>query len=246
MEKIYGINTISLLLKHNAQIVQQIWYAVGNSNVRITELLEIARSKGITISPRPKTELDKITDYANHQNLIATIIPAEIKSENTLTKIIQDTTTAPLILALDGITDPHNLGACLRSAAAFGVNAVIIPKDKSATLNATVRKVASGAADLVPVIAVTNLARCFDNLRKSGLWIFGAAGEATQSIYQQDLSCPLVMVMGSEGKGLRRLTREKCDYLVNIPIDNTIASLNVSVATGICLSEITRQRTITS
>jgi len=243
MEKVYGIHAVSAILKYKPQAIQQIWYALDNSNARVSELLEIARNSAITISPRPKFELDKIANGV-HQNLIAQIKKAQILPENILQQIIDNATKPPLFLILDGVTDPHNLGACLRSALAFGVDAVIVPKDKSASLNETVRKVASGAADLVPFVAVTNLARCLDNLRKLGIWIFGTAGESSSSIYQQDLCVPVALVMGSEGFGLRRLTREKCDYLVNIPITN-IASLNVSVATGVCLAEVIRQRSMT-
>src|SRR5690606_37196623 len=137
---------------------------------------------------------------------------------------------------------PHNLGACLRTADAAGALAVILPKDKSATLNATVRKVACGAAEVVPLVAVTNLARCLEKLQKRGLWVVGTAGEAEQELYDQDLSGPLVVVMGAEGRGMRRLTREHCDFLVKLPMAGSVSSLNVSVATGICLCEVVRQR----
>jgi 23S rRNA (guanosine2251-2'-O)-methyltransferase len=149
---------------------------------------------------------------------------------------------APLILVLDGITDPHNFGACLRSADAAGVDAVIVPKDKSAPLNATVRKVACGAAETVPVYAVTNLARSLAALKDRGIWLAGLAGEGAVSLTQQDLTGPLGIVMGSEGEGLRRLTRDACDYLVSIPMAGSVSSLNVSVATGVTLFEAVRQR----
>ena len=153
-----------------------------------------------------------------------------------------DAEGAPLLLVLDGVTDPHNLGACLRTADAAGALAVIIPKDKSATLNATVRKVACGAAEVIPLVAVTNLARTLEKLQQRGLWIVGTAGEAEQEIYEQDLSGPIVLVMGAEGKGMRRLTREHCDFLVRLPMAGSVSSLNVSVATGVCLFEALRQR----
>ncbi len=148
----------------------------------------------------------------------------------------------PLLLVLDGVTDPHNLGACLRTADAAGVHAVIIPKDKSATLNSTVRKVACGAAEVVPLVAVTNLARALEKLRQKGLWVVGTAGDAEQTLYQQDMTGPLIVVMGAEGTGMRRLTREHCDFLVNLPMQGSVSSLNVSVATGVCLFEAQRQR----
>ena len=143
---------------------------------------------------------------------------------------------------LDEVTDPHNLGACLRSADAAGVDAVIVPKDRSAPLNLTVRKVASGAAETVPLFAVTNLSRTLKDLQQRGIWLCGTAGEAEKTLYQQDLTGPLAILMGSEGKGLRRLTRETCDYLVSIPMAGAVSSLNVSVAAGICLFEAVRQR----
>jgi 23S rRNA (guanosine2251-2'-O)-methyltransferase len=147
-------------------------------------------------------------------------------------------------LVLDEITDPHNLGACLRSAGAAGVHAVIIPRDRSANLNATVRKVASGAAETVNLVVVTNLARCLQQLKERGIWLVGTDANAEKSLYEQELSGPLALVMGSEGRGLRRLTREKCDFLVSIPMPGVVSSLNVSVATGILLFEAIRQRHI--
>ena len=147
-----------------------------------------------------------------------------------------------MLLVLDGVTDPHNLGACLRSADAAGALAVIVPKDKSATLTPVVRKVACGAAEVIPLVAVTNLARTLEKLQQRGLWVVGTAGEAEVSIYDQDLTGPTILIMGAEGKGMRRLTREHCDYLVNLPMAGSVSSLNVSVATGVCLFEAQRQR----
>jgi 23S rRNA (guanosine2251-2'-O)-methyltransferase len=168
--------------------------------------------------------------------------PVAAKSEKELGVLLDSLDRAPLLLVLDGITDPHNLGACLRSADAAGVDAVIIPKDKSATLNATVHKVASGAAETVPLFAVSNLARCLESLQRRGIWLVGTADETGKSLFDQDLTGALALVMGSEGRGLRRLTRERCDYLVAIPMAGKLSSLNVSVATGVCLFEALRQR----
>jgi len=147
-----------------------------------------------------------------------------------------------LILVLDGVTDPHNFGACLRSADAAGVHLVITAKDRSVGLTATARKVACGAAETVPVCQVTNLVRGIETLKDAGIWIAGAAGEATETLYQIDFTGPMAIIMGAEGSGLRRLTREKCDYLMNIPMSGEVSSLNVSVATGVCLYEVVRQR----
>jgi len=159
-----------------------------------------------------------------------------------LEEVLERTETPPLILVLDGVTDPHNLGACLRTADAAGATAVVVPKDKSATLTPVVRKVACGAAEVIPLVAVTNLSRTLEKLQQRGLWVVGTAGEAEQEIYQQDLTGPLVMIMGAEGKGMRRLTREHCDFLVKLPMAGSVSSLNVSVATGVCLFEAVRQR----
>jgi 23S rRNA (guanosine2251-2'-O)-methyltransferase len=156
--------------------------------------------------------------------------------------LLDRTEGPPLILVLDGVTDPHNLGACLRTADAAGALAVIVPKDKSATLTPTVRKVACGAAEVIPLVAVTNLARTLEKLQQRGLWVVGTAGEAEQELYQQDLTGPTILIMGAEGKGMRRLTREHCDYLVRLPMAGSVSSLNVSVATGVCLFEALRQR----
>ena len=159
-----------------------------------------------------------------------------------LNELLDRTEGAPLILVLDGVTDPHNLGACLRTADAAGALAVIVPKDKSATLTPTVRKVACGAAEVIPLVAVTNLAATLKKLQQRGLWIVGTAGEAEQELYEQDLTGPTILIMGAEGKGMRRLTREHCDYLVRLPMAGSVSSLNVSVATGVCLFEALRQR----
>jgi 23S rRNA (guanosine2251-2'-O)-methyltransferase len=167
---------------------------------------------------------------------------APVIGENELPEFLDALPHPAFLLILDGIQDPHNLGACLRTADAAGVDAVILPRDRSAPLNATVRKVACGAAEFVPVVRVTNLARIMRAIRDRGIWVYGAAGEAESTLYQTDLSGPLALVLGGEGKGLRRLTREHCDGLVSIPLDGSVSSLNVSVATGVCLFEARRQR----
>jgi len=178
--------------------------------------------------------------------VVAEVSPSQVWGEPMLDELLDRSEAPPLLLVLDGVTDPHNLGACLRTADAAGALAVIVPKDKSATLNATVRKVACGAAEVVPLVAVTNLARTLEKLQKRGVWIVGTAGEASQELYSQDLSGPIALVMGAEGKGMRRLTREHCDYLVRLPMAGSVSSLNVSVATGVCLFEALRQRRATS
>ena len=185
---------------------------------------------------------------ARHQGVIAELrtgpdgSPHDLRwSEARLLEAVRGQARA-LVLVLDGVTDPHNLGACLRSADAAGATAVVIPKDRAADLTGAVRKVACGAAESVPLVRVTNLARCLDKLQAAGLWLFGAADEAREDLYAKDLTGPLALLVGSEGGGLRRLTRERCDFLVRLPMAGAVSSLNVSVATGICLFEIARQR----
>ena len=185
---------------------------------------------------------------ARHQGVIAALragpdgSPHDLRwSEARLLEALRGQARA-LVLVLDGVTDPHNLGACLRSADAAGATAVVIPKDRAADLTGAVRKVACGATESVPLVRVTNLARCLDKLQAAGLWLFGAAGEAREDLYAKDLTGPLALLVGSEGSGLRRLTRERCDFLVRLPMAGAVSSLNVSVATGICLFEIARQR----
>merc|ERR1712000_709071 len=194
------------------------------------------------ISEVDKGLLNQKADEGNHQGIIAWRKPVQNKSEKHLPDILDAISGTPLVLILDGVTDPHNLGACLRTADAAGAHVVIAPKDKSAPLNATAAKVACGAAEAVPYIQVTNLARTMKDLQERGIWIVGTAGEAEQTIYQHDLTGPMAIVMGAEGPGMRRLTREHCDYLANIPMAGEVSSVNVSVATGICLFEAVRQR----
>jgi len=178
----------------------------------------------------------------NHQGVAARAKPVQAKGENELLSQLDALDGAPLLLVLDTITDPHNLGACLRTADAAGVHAVIAPKDKAVGITATVSKVACGAAESVPFYQVTNLARTLKELQDRGIWLFGTAGEASESVYKTDLKGPIAIVMGAEGKGLRRLTREACDHLIHIPMAGDVSSLNVSVATGVCLFEAVRQR----
>ena len=169
--------------------------------------------------------------------------PVGVKTEDDLFEIIEKLDGDPFLLILDGIQDPHNLGACLRSADAAGVHAVIAPKDRSATLTDTVRHVASGAAENIAFVQVTNLARTMEELKLAGVWMVGTTDTGKQSLYEVDMKGPLAIVMGAEGKGLRRLTAEKCDFLAKIPMAGSLECLNVTVATGVCLFEALRQRT---
>jgi 23S rRNA (guanosine2251-2'-O)-methyltransferase len=191
---------------------------------------------------RDGRELDQLSGQERHQGAIARLKPAGIQGEGFLDELLDKVGPQPFVLVLDGVQDPHNLGACLRSADAAGVHAVVVPRDRAAGLSPTVRKVASGAAETIPLVQVVNLARTLRHLKDRGLWLVGAAGEADKDLYTADFKGPLALVMGSEGEGLRRLTREACDFLVRIPMRGTVESLNVSVATGVLLFEAVRQR----
>ncbi|MBF8722223.1 23S rRNA (guanosine(2251)-2'-O)-methyltransferase RlmB [Pseudomonas guariconensis] len=241
LEKIYGVHAVQGLLQHHPKRVKQIWLSEGRSEPRVQALLELAAENRVPVGQAERRELDAWVEGV-HQGVVAEVSPSQVWGEAMLDEMLERAEQPPLILVLDGVTDPHNLGACLRTADAAGATAVVIPKDKSATLTAVVRKVACGAAEVIPLVAVTNLARTLEKLQQRGLWIVGTAGEAEQELYQQDLTGPIAIVMGAEGKGMRRLTREHCDFLVKLPMAGSVSSLNVSVATGVCLFEAVRQR----
>lgn len=241
LEKIYGVHAVEALLRHHPKRVKQIWLADSRSEPRVQALLELAAQNRVTVGQAERREMDAWVDGV-HQGVVAEVSPSQVWGEAMLEELLDRTEGAPLILVLDGVTDPHNLGACLRTADAAGALAVVVPKDKSATLTPAVRKVACGAAEVIPLVAVTNLARTLEKLQQRGLWVVGTAGEAEQELYQQDLTGPTILIMGAEGKGMRRLTREHCDFLVKLPMAGSVSSLNVSVATGVCLFEAVRQR----
>ncbi|MBA4243253.1 23S rRNA (guanosine(2251)-2'-O)-methyltransferase RlmB [Ectopseudomonas hydrolytica] len=241
LEKVYGVHAVEALLRHHPKRVKQLWLAESRQAPRIQPMLELAAQHRVPVGHKERQELDEWAEGV-HQGVVAEVSPSQVWGENMLDELLERSEGVPLLLVLDGVTDPHNLGACLRTADAAGAQAVIVPKDKSATLNATVRKVACGAAEVIPLVAVTNLARTLEKLQKKGLWVVGTAGEAEQELYQLDMTGPTVLVMGAEGKGMRRLTREHCDYLVKLPMGGSVSSLNVSVATGVCLFEAVRQR----
>ncbi|MCM2320472.1 23S rRNA (guanosine-2'-O-)-methyltransferase RlmB [compost metagenome] len=240
-ERVYGVHAVEALLRHHPKRVKQLWLAEGRQDPRVQALVQLAGAARVPVGQRERRELDEWAEGV-HQGVVAEVSPSQVWGENFLEELLARKESVPLLLVLDGVTDPHNLGACLRTADAAGVQAVIVPRDKSATLNATVRKVACGAAEVIPLVAVTNLARTLEKLQQQGLWIVGTAGEATQEIYDLDLRGPTVLVMGAEGSGMRRLTREHCDYLAKLPMGGSVSSLNVSVATGVCLFEAVRQR----
>lgn len=240
-EWLYGLHAMQSVLENEPERVIELFVLKGRNDERLANIVNQARRFGVSVQFCQRKALDDKVQGEQHQGVVARAKPARVLDEADLDQVL-DKHEQPFLLVLDGVTDPHNLGACLRTADAAGVHAVVVPKDKSASLTGTVRKVACGAAEVLPLIQVTNLSRTLKHLQDKGLWIIGTAGEADQMIYDAKLTGPTALVMGAEGKGMRRLTRENCDELVKLPMAGTVSSLNVSVATGICLYEIVRQR----
>lgn len=239
---IVGINPVEGALSNDAERVREVLVEQGQRNARVQALAEQARALKIPVHHRPRDQLDKLAGEARHQGVVALYEPPPMAHEGDLAKLMERDGANTLVLVLDGVTDPHNLGACLRSAAAAGVTAVIVPKDRAVGLTPVVRRASAGGADRVPLIAVTNLARTLRELKDAGVWITGLAGDTDTSIYGVDFKGPVALVLGSEGEGMRRLTRELCDFVAKIPMPGTMESLNVSVATGVVLFEALRQR----
>ncbi|MCF1426506.1 MAG: 23S rRNA (guanosine(2251)-2'-O)-methyltransferase RlmB [Shewanella sp.] len=240
-ELIFGIHAVESVLKRSPERVLELFLMQGRLDERVAPLVRLATEYGISMPQTSRKVLDEKAGSTQHQGIIARVKPARALNEHDLDDLLA-ATELPFLLILDGVTDPHNLGACLRNADAAGVHGIIVPKDNAVSLTATVSKVACGAAETVPLFQVTNLARTMRHLQDKGVWIIGTAGEADCNLYQADLKGSLAVAMGAEGKGLRRLTRECCDTLVSIPMAGSVSSLNVSVATGICLFEVVRQR----
>lgn len=239
---IVGINPVEGALSNDAERVREVLVDQGQRNARVQALAEQAKALKIPVHHRPRDQLDKLAGEARHQGVVALYEPPPMAHEGDLAKLMERDGANTLVLVLDGVTDPHNLGACLRSAAAAGVTAVIVPKDRAVGLTPVVRRASAGGADRVPLIAVTNLARTLRELKDAGVWITGLAGDTDTSIYGVDFKGPVALVLGSEGEGMRRLTRELCDFVAKIPMPGTMESLNVSVATGVVLFEALRQR----
>jgi 23S rRNA (guanosine2251-2'-O)-methyltransferase len=237
---VYGIHAVMRRLQQSPRQCVAL-LCVDRRNPRIVELIDLASDAGVEVRFEKRELLTKLGDSSKHQGcLLQTIETAPLVDfQQCLDSIGPDS----LLLVLDGVQDPHNLGACLRSADACGVDAVLIPRDRAVKVNATVRKVAAGGAESVPVIEVTNIARSLKELKQAGVWIYGTSDHASASLYDHDYRGPIALVMGGEGSGLRRLTMESCDHLVKLPMRGQVESLNVSVATGICLYEILRSRT---
>jgi 23S rRNA (guanosine2251-2'-O)-methyltransferase len=238
---VYGLHAVRSLLTRDPQRVARVYLQHGRHDARADEIERLARAAGRTVERIEAKLLQARLGEAVHQGVVAEVAPLAPWSEDDLLEAVTKT-AAPLLLALDGVQDPHNLGACLRTADACGVLALIVPRDRAAPLNATARKVAAGAAETTPVATVTNLARTLGLLKGAGLWIVGADADAPQQAHQIDLTGGRVLVMGAEGTGLRQLTRRHCDWLVRLPSVGAVESLNVSVATGMLLYEALRQR----
>lgn len=228
------------MLSKDPERIISLMFIQGSLNSRQQAVLDSAQALGLNCQALDKKALDQLSS-GQHQGIILSCKAMPALNEGALLKLLEEQDN-PLLLILDGVTDPHNLGACLRTADAAGVAAVIAPKDKSASINATVRKVACGAAETVPFVQVTNLVRTMKKLQQAGVWLAGTSGDSDTSLYDADLSGPIAIVMGAEGDGVRRLTAENCDFLLNIPMAGFVSSLNVSVATGVCLFEAVRQR----
>jgi 23S rRNA (guanosine2251-2'-O)-methyltransferase len=239
---IVGINPVEGALSNDAERVRELLVENGQRNPRVHELAERAKALKIPVHHRPREQLDRLAGAARHQGVAALYEPPPMAGEHDLPRLLEQAGGAALVLVLDGVTDPHNLGACLRSAAAANVTAVVVPKDRAVGLTPVVRRASAGGADRVPLVAVTNLARTLRELKEAGVWITGLAGDTAQSLYDLDLAGPVALVLGSEGDGLRRLTRETCDFVAKIPMPGAMESLNVSVAAGVVLFEALRQR----
>ncbi len=241
-EFIFGLHSVQAILKTAPQRILNIYVLQGRHDVRLQKILHSAQINGIAVATSARQKLDEMCQDENHQGIVAVCTPGEIQDETFLFTLLENLSEPAFLLILDGVTDPHNLGACIRSAEAAGVHAVIAPKDKSVGLTPVARKVACGAAEVLPFITVTNLARTLHKLQDKGVWLYGTSGDAEKSIYETSLKGSIAILMGAEGEGMRRLTAETCDHLMNIPMAGMVSSLNVSVAAGVCLFEAVRQR----
>ena len=242
--KLFGLHSVQAALDYSPKKIHNAWVDSGRQDKRLTQAVDDLLALGIEPEKVDKKRLDRLADNNNHQGIVIEVeMPGEL-SESDLKTAVESLSETALFLVLDNVQDPHNLGACLRTADATGVHGVIITKDNATGITPTVCKVASGAAETVPVYQVTNLSRTLRWLKGEGLWIMGAAGETAQTAYKTDFTVPMALVVGAEGKGLRRLTKEQCDVLVSVPMLGQVDSLNLSVATGVLLYEAVRQRLI--
>jgi len=237
---LFGFHAVGVRLKTAPESVREVHVDAARRDARMRQFVARARDAGVRLIDSDDERLQGLCGTHRHQGVVARV--DALFQPRTLAEVLEDVTGAPLLLLLDGVTDPHNLGACLRVADGAGAHAVIAPKDHAVGINATVAKVASGAAETVPYLMVTNLARCIGEIKQHGIRVIGTADDAPQALHQADLRGPLALVLGAEGKGLRQLTRSSCDALVRIPMHGAVESLNVSVAAGVCLFEARRQR----
>ena len=239
---VYGVHAVTALLLNPHRQNKVLYLNQDRTDSRLQDLLQLTQNNNIPIEHLSVQKMNQLFPNVVHQGVVATASKLPEYVEGDLERLLSLSKKPSLILILDGVTDPHNLGACLRSADAAAVDFVIIPKDKNASITPVVSKVACGAAEAVPLVRVTNLARTMEKIKQEGVWIYGAAGEATTSIYDLECEASIAIVMGAEGQGMRHLTRQHCDGLFALPMLGTVTSLNVSVATGICLYEVLRQR----
>ncbi len=242
-EQIFGLHAVKQVLETSPDRILNVWIQEAINSESVRSLQEVVNDLGFSVQTVPRSTLSRMTKNQNHQGVILEIKPAKKKTDNDLDDILErNKDKKSLYLILDSVQDPHNLGACIRTADAAGVTAIIIPKDRSASINETVRKVASGAVENVTVISVVNLVRAIKKIKEAGIWVVGTAGDAEQSIYDLDLKVSTAIIMGGEGKGMRDSILKECDYVASLPILGQIESLNVSVATGVVLYEVIRQR----
>jgi len=239
---LFGFHAVGVRLKTAPQSIVEIYFETTRRDARMRQFIERAQEAGVRLIEADGMRLAKLAGSHGHQGVAARV--ESLPQVHSLDDLLDQVQGPPLLLVLDGVTDPHNLGACLRVADGAGAHAVIAPKDHAAGINATVAKVASGAAETVPYFMVTNLARTLGELKERSIWIIGTSGDAPRNIYQADLKVPTALVLGAEGPGMRQLTRKTCDELVRIPMQGAVESLNVSVASGVCLFEALRQRLV--
>ncbi|MEI6355237.1 MAG: 23S rRNA (guanosine(2251)-2'-O)-methyltransferase RlmB [Methylococcus sp.] len=244
--RVIGLHAAEAALEHGADKILAVWIDSQRNDVRLMALVDRLSALGLKSQPTQRLRLEQMAEGTPHQGVILEVLVADEWGENELRDALESPKGMPFFLVLDHVQDPHNFGACLRTADAAGVHGVIVTKDQSVGITPVVAKVASGAAETMPVYRVTNLARTLKFLKGAGLWVFGAAGEAHKTAYDIDFNVPMALVMGGEGKGLRRLTREHCDGLIKLPMLGTVESLNVSVAAGILMYEVVRQRVVAS
>jgi len=242
LTQLFGIHAVQAALDYSPQKIRRAWVDSQRQDVRLKQAIDDLVKLGINPEKTERKKLEKMADGKNHQGIVVAVELPAMRSEDQLKQDVEALTQTPFYLVLDQVQDPHNLGACLRTADAVGAHGVIVTKDNAAGITPTVCKVASGAAETVPVYQVTNLARVLRWLKEQNIWIMGAAGEAEQTVFQMELDMPLAVVMGTEGTGMRHLTRQHCDFLVKIPMAGQVESLNVSVAAGVLLYEVFRQK----